>query len=227
VTIFSCSHLISRDGEQIQPIPYGCFGSAPSGIRDLVRESRVQNDWQRLPHAAPLAQTQPHHPDFTSPARQALGSAFATSTRGAASRGTPQLPHMGRDWHVATQHHGQRGHRFVITCLGVICADTITCCGTSVSQGGLTSPSPFPFGMHNTAARTYAFSINTNFTEYEDLPGHHLLSIRNLIASSPDESYPETASSITDDINFFMNNFTAEEAEDYSGICDPDALRSF
>ena len=60
-------------------------------------------------------------------------------------------------------------------------------------------------------AATYASSINTNFSEYEDLPGHHLLSIRNLIASSPDESY----------------NFTAEEAEDYSGVRDPDALRSF
>ena len=76
-------------------------------------------------------------------------------------------------------------------------------------------------------AATYASSIITNFTEYEDLPGHHLLSIRNLIASSPDESYPETASSIADDINFFMNNFTVEEAEDYSGVCDPDAFRSF
>ena len=47
------------------------------------------------------------------------------------------------------------------------------------------------------------------------------------IASSPDESYPETASSIADDVNFFMNNFTAEEAEDYSGVRDPDALCSF
>ena len=53
---------------------------------------------------------------------------------------------------------------------------------------GSTSPSPFPFGMRNTAARTYASSISTNFAEYEDLPGHHLLSIRNLIASSLDES---------------------------------------
>ena len=79
--------------------------------------------------------------------------------------------------------------------------------------------------MCNTAI--YASSISTNFTEYEDLLGHHLLSIRNLIASSPDESYPETASSIADDVNFFMNNFTAEEAEDYSGVRDPDALRSF
>ena len=81
--------------------------------------------------------------------------------------------------------------------------------------------------MRNTAARTYASSISTNFTENEDLPGHHLLSIRNLIASSPDESYPETASSIADDIIFFMNNFTAEEAEDYSGVRDPDAFCSF
>ena len=76
-------------------------------------------------------------------------------------------------------------------------------------------------------AATYASSSSTNFAEYEDLPGHHLLSIRNLIASSPDDSYPETASSIADNINFFMNNFTAEEAEDYSGVRDPDAFRSF
>ena len=71
--------------------------------------------------------------------------------------------------------------------------------------------------MRNAAAHTS--STSANFIEHEDLPGHHLLSIRSLIASSPDESYPETASSIADDINFFMNNFTAEEAED--------AFRSF
>jgi hypothetical protein len=66
-------------------------------------------------------------------------------------------------------------------------------------------------------AASFASSSSTNFAEYEDLPGHHLLSIRNLIASSPNDSYPETVSSIADDINFFMDNFTAEEAEDYSG----------
>ena len=89
---------------------------------------------------------------------------------------------------------------------------------------GATAPSPFPFGMRNAA--TYASSSSTNFTEYKDLPGHHLLSIRNLIASSPDDSYPETAGSIADDINFFMNNFTTSEW-DYSGVRDPDAFRSF
>jgi len=108
-------------------------------------------------------------------------------------------------------------------CLGVIRAGTIICCSTSASQGGSTSPSPFPFGMRKAA--TYASSISIDFTEYEDLPDHHLLSIRNLIASSPDESYPETASSIADDVNFFMNNFTAEETEDYSGVRDPDVLK--
>ena len=79
--------------------------------------------------------------------------------------------------------------------------------------------------MRNAAA--HASSVSTNFTKREDLLGYHLLSIRNLIASSLDECYPETASSIADDVNFFMNNFTAEEAEDYSGVCDPDSLCSF
>ena len=61
---------------------------------------------------------------------------------------------------------------------------------------------------------------------YEDLPGHHLLSVRNLIASSPDDSYPDTAGMIADDINFFIDNFTAPEW-DYSGVCDLDAFWLF
>jgi hypothetical protein len=76
-------------------------------------------------------------------------------------------------------------------------------------------------------AASYASSFSTNFPEYEDLSGHHLLSIRNLIASSPNDSYPETASSIADDISFFMDNFMAEEAEDYFGVRDPDTFCSF
>jgi len=71
-------------------------------------------------------------------------------------------------------------------------------------------------------AATYASSISSNFTEYEDLPGHHLLSIRNLIASSPDESYLETASSIADDVHFFMNNLMAE---DYCLTCSEDSSK--
>ena len=84
-----------------------------------------------------------------------------------------------------------------------------------------------PLGPSILTAATYASSSSTNFAEYEDLPGHHLLSIRSLIASSPNDSYPETASSTADDVNFFMDNFTAEEAEDYSRVRDPGAFRSF
>ena len=123
------------------------------------------------------------------------------------------------------QRRGRRGHRFVITCFGASYAGTIIDCSPSASQGGTTAASPFPIRIRNAAS--YASLSSTNFTEYEDLPGHHLLSIRNLIVSSPNDSYPETASSIADDIIFFMHNFTAEEAEDYSGVRDPDAFRSF
>ena len=89
----------------------------------------------------------------------------------------------------------------------------------------MTAPSPFPFGMCNAA--TYASSSSTNFAEYEDRLGHHLLSIRSLITTSPNDSYPEMESSIADDVKFFMDNFTAEEAEDYSGVRDPGAFCLF
>jgi len=90
---------------------------------------------------------------------------------------------------------------------------------------GATAPSPFSFGMRNVAT-IYASSVSTDMGAYEDLPGHHLFAIRNLIAMSPDDSYPETAGSITDDINFFMDNFTTTK-QDYSGVCDLNAFRSF
>ena len=54
---------------------------------------------------------------------------------------------------------------------------------------------------------------------YKDLPSHHLISRCYLIASSPDDSYPDTA----DDISFFMDNFTTSEW-DYSGVRSLDAF---
>ena len=82
-------------------------------------------------------------------------------------------------------------------------------------------PSPFPFGMRSTAA-TYASSVSTNMSMYEDLPSHHLISIRNLIASSPDDTYPDTA----DEAYFFVENCAASEW-DYSGVRNLDAFLSF
>jgi hypothetical protein len=46
----------------------------------------------------------------------------------------------------------------------------------------------FPYGMRNTTT-TYTSSVSTDVTVYEDLPSHHLLAVRNLIATTNDESY--------------------------------------
>lgn len=51
--------------------------------------------------------------------------------------------------------------------------------------------SPHPFGLRNNVA-AYASSVSTNMSAYDDLPDHHLVSIHNLIASTPDDSYPES-----------------------------------
>jgi hypothetical protein len=49
--------------------------------------------------------------------------------------------------------------------------------------------------MHNTTT-TYASSVSTDVAAYEDLPGHHLLAVRNLVATTNDESYHSSASEL-------------------------------
>jgi hypothetical protein len=46
------------------------------------------------------------------------------------------------------------------------------------------------------AATAYASSASTDVAVYEDLPGHHLLAVRYLIASTNDESYHGSASEL-------------------------------
>jgi hypothetical protein len=53
----------------------------------------------------------------------------------------------------------------------------------------------FPYGMRN-AATAYASSASTDVAAYEDLPDHHLLAIRNLIATTNDMSYHGSASEL-------------------------------
>jgi hypothetical protein len=53
----------------------------------------------------------------------------------------------------------------------------------------------FPYGMCNAVA-AYASSARTDMAAYEDLPGHHLLAVRNLIATTNDESYHGSASEL-------------------------------
>jgi hypothetical protein len=49
--------------------------------------------------------------------------------------------------------------------------------------------------MRNAVA-AYASSARTDVAAYVDLPGHHLLAVRNLIATTNDESYHGSASEL-------------------------------
>ena len=52
-------------------------------------------------------------------------------------------------------------------------------------EGDASRPLRHNYGMR-TSTSTYASSVSTNMSAYEDLPGHHLLSIRDLVASTLD-----------------------------------------
>jgi hypothetical protein len=58
---------------------------------------------------------------------------------------------------------------------------------TPTGEGTAAEPQ-FPYGMRN-ATTAYASSANTDVAAYEDLSDHHLLAVRNLIATTNDESY--------------------------------------
>jgi hypothetical protein len=67
---------------------------------------------------------------------------------------------------------------------------------TVAPTGERAVPEPqFPHDMRN-AAMAYASSASTHVAAYEVLPGHHLLAVRNLIATTNDESYHGSASEL-------------------------------
>jgi hypothetical protein len=67
---------------------------------------------------------------------------------------------------------------------------------TATPAGERVAPEPrFPHGIRN-AVTAYASSASTDVAAYEDLPGHHLLVVRNLIATTNDESYHGSASEL-------------------------------
>jgi hypothetical protein len=71
------------------------------------------------------------------------------------------------------------------------------------------------------AATAYALSASTDVAAYEDLPGHHLLAVRNLIATTNDESYQGSAS----DLPPATSHGYAEW--DFSGVPDPVMFQRF
>jgi hypothetical protein len=56
---------------------------------------------------------------------------------------------------------------------------------------GTTPSSAFPFGL-DSVARTYASSVSTSMSAYEELPGHHLRSTLDLVAPTPASEYMDS-----------------------------------
>jgi hypothetical protein len=65
------------------------------------------------------------------------------------------------------------------------------------------------------AAMAYASSTSTDVAAYEDLPGHHLLAVWNLIATTNDESYHGSASELPPATSHGYAKW------DFSGVPDP------
>jgi hypothetical protein len=62
--------------------------------------------------------------------------------------------------------------------------------------GERVTPEPwYPHGMHHDTT-AYPSSTSTDVAAYEDLLGNHLLAVRNLIATTNDESYHGSASEL-------------------------------
>jgi len=91
----------------------------------------------------------------------------------------------------------------------------------TLTEEDTSRPPLYPYRMQGSAV-TYTSSVSTNMSTYEDLTGHHLLSARNLIASTPDSSYPDS----TDEGSVLVHDRVTPEW-DYSGIRDLRAFLSF
>jgi hypothetical protein len=71
------------------------------------------------------------------------------------------------------------------------------------------------------AATAYASSASNDVAAYEDLSGHHLLAVRNLIASTNDESYHGSGSELP------PTTLHGYAELDFSGVLDPVMLQRF
>jgi hypothetical protein len=92
---------------------------------------------------------------------------------------------------------------------------------TVAPMGERAVPEPqFPHGMRN-AAMAYTSSASTDVAAYEDLPGHHLLAARNLIATTNDESYHGSASELPPATSHRYAEW------DFSGVADPVMFQRF
>jgi hypothetical protein len=78
----------------------------------------------------------------------------------------------------------------------------------------------FPHGMRN-ATMAYASSASTDVAAYKDLSGHHLLAVRNLIATTNDEPCHGSASELPPATSHGYADW------DFSGVPDPVMFQRF
>jgi hypothetical protein len=78
----------------------------------------------------------------------------------------------------------------------------------------------FRHGLRNTAA-TYASPVSIDEAAYEDLPGHHLLAVKNHIATTNDESYHGSASELPPATSHGYTEW------DFSGVPNPVMFQRF
>jgi hypothetical protein len=71
------------------------------------------------------------------------------------------------------------------------------------------------------AATAYASSASTDVEAYEDLPGHHLLAVQNLIASTNNKLYHGPASELPPATSHGYTEW------DFSGVPDPVMFQRF
>jgi hypothetical protein len=99
--------------------------------------------------------------------------------------------------------------------------DTPTSATTAAPAGEHVVPKPrLPHGIRN-AATAYTSSASTDVAAYEDLPDYHLLAVRNLIATTNDESYHGSASELP------PATLHGYAEWDFSGMPDPVMFQRF
>jgi hypothetical protein len=67
--------------------------------------------------------------------------------------------------------------------------------GPTTLARGTTSLLAFPFRL-DSVARAYASSVSTSMSAYEELPGHHLRSTLDLVASTPASEYLDSTETL-------------------------------
>jgi len=174
-------------------------GRQRSRISDPTTEARVR------PALPPHIPHQIAHSSGLIRARERACGASSSAPRTNRGSSRPPVPprSKGKAWLPAAPQKGGKGA-------------SSSCPPPPTDGGETTAPPELPSGLRNAAA-TYASSVSTSLSMYADLPGHHLRSALDLIASPPISSYPEDLTSGDDEW----------AGADFSGCGNPETFMRF